>query len=371
MSTKKDKFSNKDKLYMKIALNLAISRHGLTGSNPSVGCVIVKNDKIISIGITSRNGRPHAEYNAINNCFEDLEGASMYVTLEPCCHYGLTPPCTDLIIKSKISKVLYSVTDIDKRVKNKSFKILKSNNINVKKGLLKDEVKNFYNSYFLNRKQKIPFVTGKIAISNNNLIYSKENKKITNTHSDKFTHILRYKNDTLMISYKTLNKDNPRLDCRLKGFEEFSPMRVVLDNKLNTKLNSYIIKTANNRNTIIFYNKADKLKISKFKNKGVKLIKADLKKDNRFNIKVLLKKLYKLGCRNLLIEGGNILTNSLIKNKTFDKFYLFKSPKNHSKTSEYMKFNSLNILNKKYKKKIKLNLNLGKDKITLYRNQNV
>ena len=320
MSTKKDKFSNKDKLYMKIALNLAISRHGLTGSNPSVGCIIVKNDKIISIGITSRNGRPHAEYNAINNCLDDLEGSTLYVTLEPCCHYGLTPPCTDLIIKSKISKVLYSVTDIDKRVKNKSFKILKSNNITVKKGLLKNEVKNFYNSYFLNRKQKIPFVTGKIAISNNNLLYSKENKKITNTHSDKFTHILRYKNDTLMISYKTLNKDNPRLDCRLKGFEEFSPMRVVLDNKLNTKLNSYIIKTANNRNTIIFYNKADKLKISKFKKKGVKLIKADLSKDNRFNIKVLLKKLYKLGCRNLLIEGGNILTNSLIKNKTFDKF---------------------------------------------------
>ena len=120
MSTKKHKFTFKDKFYMDIALDLARSRHGLTGSNPSVGCVIVKNDKIISIGQTSFNGRPHAESNAIKNSIEDLKGSKMYVTLEPCCHHGLTPPCTDLIIKSKISEVIYSVTDIDKRVSNKS-----------------------------------------------------------------------------------------------------------------------------------------------------------------------------------------------------------------------------------------------------------
>ena len=99
MSTKKDKFSKKDKKYMKIALDLAKSKHGLTGSNPSVGCVIVKNDRIISVGTTSYSGRPHAEYNAIKNCLEDLKGSKIYVTLEPCCHHGLTPPCTNLIIK--------------------------------------------------------------------------------------------------------------------------------------------------------------------------------------------------------------------------------------------------------------------------------
>ncbi len=114
---------------MELALELAKSRHGQTGSNPSVGCVIVKNDKIISIGQTSFNGRPHAEFNAIKNSFEKLEGSKMYVTLEPCCHHGLTPPCTDAIIKSKISEVIYGVTDIDKRVRNKSFKILKSKKI--------------------------------------------------------------------------------------------------------------------------------------------------------------------------------------------------------------------------------------------------
>ena len=106
MSTRKDKFSKKDKKYMSIALTLASSRHGLTGENPSVGCVIVKNDKIISIGQTGYNGRPHAEYNAIKNSNENLDGSMMYVTLEPCNHYGQTPPCTKEIIKNKIKEII-------------------------------------------------------------------------------------------------------------------------------------------------------------------------------------------------------------------------------------------------------------------------
>ncbi len=352
---------------MDIALDLARSRHGLTGSNPSVGCLIVKNDKIISIGQTSFNGRPHAESNAIKNSIEDLKGSKMYVTLEPCCHHGLTPPCTDLIIKSKISEVIYSVTDIDKRVSNKSFKILNSKKIIVKKGLLKNKIESFYYPYFFNRKKKLPYVTGKIAISKNNIIYTKYQNKITNIYSDMFSHLLRYQNDSLMITYKTLNKDNPRLNCRLKGMKNFSPKRIILDNNLNTKTNSYIIKSSNNKNTLIFYNKADKSKISKFKRKGVILIKSKVYRDNRFDIKEILKRLYNFGCRNLLIEGGNDLTYSLIKNKIFNKFYLFKSSKNLSKSSEYLKFSGLNTLNQKYQTKINLNLNLRKDKITLYR----
>ncbi len=366
MSTKKDKFTVKDKFYMEIALDLAKSRHGLTGSNPSVGAVIVKNDKIISIGQTSFNGRPHAEFNAIKNSFEDLKGSKMYVTLEPCCHHGLTPPCTDAIIKSKISEVIYAVTDIDKRVRNKSLKVLKSKKIIVKKGLLKSKIENFYFPYFFNRKKKLPFVTGKIAISKNSIIYSKTQKKITNIYSDQFTHLLRYQNDSLMITYKTLNKDNPRLNCRLKGLENFSPKRIILDNQLNSQINSYIIKSSNNKNTLIFYNKADKSKILKFKRKGIHLIKSKIDGNNRFDIKVILKKLYNYGCRNLLIEGGDKLTNSLIKNKIFNKFYLYKSPKNLPKSFEYLKFSSQNLLNLKYKKKVNLNLNLRKDRITLY-----
>ena len=128
-----------------------------------------------------------------------------------------------------------------------------------------------------------------------------------------------------------------------------------------------IIKSSNNKNTLIFYNKADKSKISKFKRKGIILVKSKVDRNNRFDMREILKKLYNFGCRNLLIEGGNELTNFLLRNKIFNKFYLFKSSKNLTKSSEYLKFSGLNTLNQKYKTKINLNLNLRKDRITLYR----
>ena len=159
MSTKKDKITSKDNIFMRLALNLARARKGLTGENPSVGCVITKNEKIISIGQTGYNGRPHAETNAINNSFENLKDSKMYVTLEPCNHYGQTPPCTKKIISSGINKVFYSINDIDNKVTGKSLKILTKKNIKVEKGILKKEVKDFYASYIKNRKKKLPYIT--------------------------------------------------------------------------------------------------------------------------------------------------------------------------------------------------------------------
>ena len=244
MSSKKDKFTLEDKNYMKLALILASARKGLTGGNPSVGCLIVKNDKIISIGQTGFEGRPHAEQNAIKNSLEKLKGSKMYVTLEPCNHYGKTPPCTNSIIKSGISEIIYGMDDIDKKVKGKSFKILSNKKIKVKKGLLKGQAKNLYDTYIVNRIKKLPYVTSKIAISKNRLIYSEGNKRITDKSSDKLTHYLRYKNDSIMISSKTLNTDNPKLNCRLKGYEKFSPRRIILDRNLEMKMNSYIYKSA-------------------------------------------------------------------------------------------------------------------------------
>ena len=368
MSTKKDKFSKKDKKYMALALKLARARHGLTGVNPSVGCVIVKKDEIISIGQTNYNGRPHAEYNAIKNSDVHLEGSKMYVTLEPCNHYGKTSPCTNLIIKNKIKEVFYSIDDIDKRVNGKSFKILKSKNIIVKKGLLKKEVSNFYSTYFFNRKNKLPYVTGKIATSKNNLIYSSKIKRITDKYSDQFTHFLRYRNDSIMISYRTLNKDNPKLNCRLEGLKKFSPKRIILDNNLNTKINSYIFKTANKNNTIIFYNKADNRKITLFKKKGFRLIKSNLTKIKYFDLKLILKKLYKIGIRNILVEGGNNLSGSFLKDKLLNQFYLFKSPKLLTKSAPYKDFNHIKYLIHNYKIKFKINNKLTKDTVTLYKN---
>ena len=368
MSTKKDKFSIKDKFFMDLALDLARSNEGLTGTNPSVGCIIVKHDKIISIGQTSYNGRPHAEVNAIKNSIENLNDATMYVTLEPCSHHGVTPPCTSSIIKSKLKEVIYSIIDIDQRVKGKTYKILKSKKIKVRTGLLKKKDKQFYTPYFFNRQKKLPYVSGKIAISKNNLIFSKKNRKITNIKSDKFTHFLRYKNDSILISYRTLNKDNPKLNCRLKGLEKFSPKRIILDNKLKTNTNSYLFKTANKENTIFFYNEAIKSKILEFKKNKITVLKSNIDNNKRFNPSIIFKKLYTLGCRNVLVEGGDELTKNFVSNKIFNQFFLFKGSKDLSKSFEFKEFSGLKILKKNYKKRLKINSNFGKDTITLYKN---
>ena len=140
---------------MRLALNLASQRIGFTGTNPSVGCVIVKNDEIISIGQTSDSGRPHAEVNAIQSTRKNLKNSSIYISLEPCSHYGKTHPCTKAIIKSKIKKVFYAIDDVDSRSSKKAYSILKRKKISVKKNLLKKEAKYIYKSYFFNKKKRI------------------------------------------------------------------------------------------------------------------------------------------------------------------------------------------------------------------------
>ena len=367
MSSRKGKFSSKDKNYMKLALNLAGARVGLTGENPSVGCLIVKNDQIISIGQTGFKGTPHAEHNAINNSIEKVKGSKMYVTLEPCNHYGKTPPCTKSIIKNGISEIIYSIDDIDKKVRGKSYKILSNKNILVKRGLFKEDAKNLYKSYIKNRTKKLPFITAKLAVTKNKVIYSKIKKRITDKSSDKITHYLRYKNDSIMISAKTLNMDNPKLNCRLKGFEKFSPKRIILDKNLEIRLDRYIFKSIKKNNTILFYSSSNKKKINILKKKGMILIKIKKGNNSLFNLRKIFKKLYFLGTRNLLIEGGDKITKYLIKARLIDIFYLFQSPVilPNSKFNKY--FTSLKILNNKYKKKHHVYSQLGKDRITIYK----
>ena len=187
MSTKKDKFSSKDKEYMKLAINIASTRKGLTGDNPSVGCLIVKNDKIISIGQTGFNGRPHAEYNALNKKL-NFSNSNLYVTLEPCSHYGVTPPCTNLINKKKIKKVFFSIYDSDSRSQKRSKNILKKRNISVTSQLLKKEGKEFYESYFLQHSKKLPLIDAKIAISKDYFTINKKKRWITNIPVS-YTHL--------------------------------------------------------------------------------------------------------------------------------------------------------------------------------------
>ena len=365
MSSKKDKSFNLDKYFMSIAMNLARERIGLTGLNPSVGCLIVKNNTILSFGQTGFNGRPHAETVAINKCKKnDLNGSSIYITMEPCTHHGKTPPCTNQIIKSKIKKVFYSINDVDKRTSNKAFSLLKSKNIKVIKGILASEGKKVYKNYFQHKKNKKPFIAAKIACSSDYYI-SSNNKFITNQHSRDVSHILRYNFDSILISSKTANADNSQLSCRINGLENFSPKRLIIDKNLKINKNSPIITDKNKNNTIIFHSTKDKKRIRYFKLRGIRLSYIDLDSNNNIDLKKVFSKAYNIGIGSIIIEGGKELTKSILKDKLINEFYLFKSKKKLGKLGKNNIFDFKKTL---YflKKKENIETFLNGDKIIRY-----
>ena len=353
-----------NKEYMKIAISLAKDRIGLTGVNPSVGCVIVKNNKIISTGQTGINGVPHAEQNAIDNAKESLNNSKLFVSLEPCSHFGKTPPCTNSIIKNKIKNVFYGMEDVDTRSKNKCTKIFNKKGIYVKSNFLKKEVKKMYKSYIYVKKHNLPYVTGKIACSKNYIINS-ENKYLTNDHSLKVSHLLRYKNQGILISYKTLNNDNPILNCRLSGLEKFSPIRFVIDKNLDVKLSSKIIKTADKYKTIVFYNKNinKKKKIHYLKQRNIRLVNLPVDKSGNFNLKEILLNIKKNGVHYLLIEGGKNLTFNFLKENLINEFMLFKTNYYINDKNSINIRNIISYLNRNFNNTKNISTFLGEDKI--------
>ena len=359
------KISKSDKKFMDLAISLAEDRVGLTGSNPSVGCVIVNKSQIISVGQTGIGGTPHAETVAIKSAKkEDLRGSSMYVTLEPCNHYGRTPPCTKQIIKNKIGKVFFGVNDVDIRTSGKTTKILNNFNIKVKKNLQIKKILNLYKSYFFLKKQEYPFITGKIACTKD--YYIKTNRKyISNPHSLKFSHLLRYKNQGILVSSKTVNSDNPQLNCRLNGLHKYSPTRIVLDKNLDISLKSKLVKNSKKVKTYIFYNKSNS-KLKKLKKMGIKLIYINLIQNNNLDLIHVLKKIKKLNVYYLLVEGGIELTNYFILKKLFNEFFLLKSENNINNKKRFTKYKFKNRILNIFSNKETINTYLGEDKIIKY-----
>ncbi len=365
MSLKKDKFNSFDKKYMRFAINLAKNQNGLTGTNPSVGCVIVKNKKIISYGVTNLNGRPHAETIALNKNKNKNSGSSVYLTLEPCSHYGKTPPCTKTIIKTKVKNVYYSIEDPDLKSFGKSKKILKSKYITTKSGLLRNKVKKLYKNYDYIKKNKLPYVVGKLACSSN-LFILKNNKFITNEHSRKVGHLLRYKYQGILTSYKTINRDNPKLNCRIKGLENFSPVKLIIDKNLKINMDSYIVKNSTKYNTVIFHNSKNKKKLNNLKYYKINLVYLDINKYGYINFKKIFSKIYDMGVHNLLIESGKTLTNNILNEKLFNEFYLFKSSKNINNKNAINVENINKNLDKFFKNNKKINTYLDKDSLIHY-----
>ena len=228
---RKKKFKSKHSYFLSLAFEQAKNNLGSTKNNPSVGCIVEKDGSVISSGFTSFNGRPHAEHNALNKKL-NFNNSNLYVTLEPCSHYGVTPPCTNLINKKKVKKVFFSIHDSDIRSKNKSKNILKSRNISVNSKILEKEGKDFYESYFLQHSDKLPLIDAKIAISKDYFTINKKKRWITNLHSRKRAHVIRSTYDCLISTSKSINYDNSILNCRIEGLVKKCPDLVILDRNL-------------------------------------------------------------------------------------------------------------------------------------------
>jgi diaminohydroxyphosphoribosylaminopyrimidine deaminase / 5-amino-6-(5-phosphoribosylamino)uracil reductase len=348
---------NKDIFYTKLAFQQAEINLGSTNSNPSVGCVVVKNNSVISSSKTSFGGRPHAEANALRYNL-DYKNSDLYVTLEPCSHYGKTPPCVQKIINKKIKRVIFSVNDIDIRSKNKAKKKLNKRKIFVKKDICKNLAKDFYKSYFLQSVKKIPLVDGKLAISKDYYTINKKNKFITNNNSRNLGNFLRSRYDCLLTTSKTINKDNPLLNCRTKGLERKSPSLIILDRYFKIKKNIKILQTKK-RKIYIFTTIHNKLKERFFRKKGIQIIKVPLKDLEPNN---LFYKIKKLGLNRVFVESGASFLSQLVKFNIVKNLYLFKS----SKKLLFDGQNNCNIIYiKKIKlsKKIKVSVNLNGDSL--------
>ncbi len=345
--------------FLDLAFNIAQINLGKTKKNPSVGCVIVKKNSVISSGFTSLNGRPHAEYNALNKK-KNLKFSDLYVTMEPCTHYGKTPPCTDLIKKKKIKRVIYSFIDKDQRTSNKAKKNLLKKKIKSKRISIKT-YKDFYQSYFAIHNNTVPYADAKIAVSKDFFTINKKSRWITSDLSRKRTHLLRSQYDCVVSTSKSINTDNSLLNCRIEGFDKNKPDLIIIDLNLKLKKKLKLLNFNRKRKVFIVTKKNKNTKIDFFKKKGVKFIKIEsLKTKNDFNF--LLLELKKRNFNRIFFETGLNFLNSLMKNKILYNLFMFQSDKKLGKKG----FNNVssNFLKNKRKKKM-INVNLNGD--CLYR----
>jgi len=310
------------KLFLNLAFQLAEKNIGQTGQNPSVGSIVVKNNSVISSGVTSINGRPHAEFNALNKN-KNTAGSTLYTSLEPCIHKGKTPPCTNIIIKKKIKSVYYGYDDPDLRTFKKAKKILNSKGIKVR--LIKSKkYARFYKSYLINKKLKLPFISAKIAISKDYFTINKKEKWITNSFSRKITHLIRSKHNGIISTSKSINHDNSLLNCRIEGLSKYKPDLFIIDLNLKLKRNLSLNKILNKRRTHLITHKKNIKKAQFYKKKGYKIIFIkSLKNKNDFEL--LYRKIYKMGYSRVLVETGLTFLNTLIKDKLINDLYIFKS----------------------------------------------
>ena len=352
---------------MDYAIRLASRNLGNTGENPSVGCVITSENKIISIGVTGRSGSPHAEFNAINSIKNFPKNTTAYVTLEPCSHTGKNPSCAKLLIEKQVKRVVIAQKDPNPIVNGKGVELLKANGVHVDlEDYNKIALKNHY-GFISNIKNKHPEINVKVASYENGLTIPKKGMKwITNDLSRSYGHILRSNHDAIMVGINTVLADNPTLDCRLNGLKDRSPIKIIIDTNLKTPEDSKLVKYSKN-DLIIFTNILKSNKISQFKNKGINVIYINKNEKDLLEIKEILSFLNKMNINRLLIEGGSTLSGSFVEEKLVNLIYWFSSKKNASEDKLLNKSDKkLNKIRYSHKFLLKDCINLRDNKLEIF-----
>lgn len=316
--------------YMERALCLARLALGQSSPNPAVGAVIVKNNSIVGEGFTQPPGFDHAEIVALKQAGEDARDATMYVSLEPCCHFGRTPPCTDSIIKAGISEVHMAIVDPNPKVNGKGKNQLESAGIKTVAGEREEQAKELNEAYLKYITAKLPFVTVKFAMSLDGKIAasSGDSKWISSSESRRYVHNLRNSVDAIMVGVNTVIVDNPQLTARIGkegGITGRQPMRVIVDTSGRTPLDSYVFKVKG-KTLIAASDGIDRNKVKAFMKAGAQVLELPAK-NGRVDLTMLLTELGKHEITSLLVEGGGTLIGSLFDEGCIDKVIAFVAPK--------------------------------------------
>lgn len=327
MNRKNGDFLSYDEKYMRLAMQLAGNAIGRTSPNPLVGAVIVKDNRVVGCGWHRKAGTPHAEVHALNQAGELAQGADVYVTLEPCAHYGKTPPCAKALVEAKVKNVYGGLLDVNPKVAGKGFKILEDAGIHVEYGFLQDELRKQNEVFFKWIEHKKPFVVLKAAMTLDGKIATAtgQSKWITNETSRAYGYKLRDIYDGIMVGINTVIEDNPMLTARVDGGK--NPIRIVVDSSLRIDINANVVQDKSAKTIVATTDKADKDKILKLQAQDVDVIVVDKDENDKVDIEKLLDILGQKNICSILVEGGATLSGSFVAKKLVDKVYFFIAPK--------------------------------------------
>lgn len=321
-----------DRRYMAAALRLSRRNLGLTGTNPSVGTLIVRDDgggpMIVGRGVTALGGRPHAEAEALAEAGELARGATAYVTLEPCAHHGRTPPCANALIDAGIARVVGGASDPDPRVSGNGYAILRAAGVAVTEGVLAEAAADLMAGYMNRSLRKRPEVILKLALSADGMIGRRGagQVSITGEISRREVQMIRAEVDAILVGIHTVLEDNPALTVRLPGLESRSPARIVLDSRLRLPEESKLVAETGRVPLIIAtHTDADPERRVVLERHGVRFIGADTV-DGRIALPELMEDLGSLGMASVLVEGGAEVARAFLAEDLVDRIILFRGP---------------------------------------------